>query len=1079
MTESNHVRSAPGLDEVLEAFEEAQARDGDADLADFLPTPEHPEYLAILCELVRVDMEYTWRRGRRRRLEEYESRFPQLFSDPGRAREVAFEEYRLRQQAGDSPSPAEYRRRFGGDWPAPPLPWEDSGTGGGRDAIDPGSLSLRYDRREEARSAPVPAPSTREQARVLEDLRGADPAAADRLARGLDALPEAGDRFLGFHLRQELGRGAFGRVFLADQEQMAGRPVALKITADALGETNALAQLQHTNIVPIYSVHRDGPLQALCMPYFGPTTLADVIAGLDKGRTLPDSGQALLRTRDSRKGGGQAPSSPGDGATPAAQAATSTTVSEGPGAIPPTGSRPTAQIEHLRRSNYVDAVLWLGLRLADGLAHAHERGILHRDLKPANVLFTDGGEPMLLDFNLAADLKLSVRTSKALVGGTLPYMSLERLEAFEGLPREADPRSDIFALGVILFELLTGRHPYEVRRGPVREILPLMIEDRKGPLPELRSRNRSASPAVEAIVWRCLDSDPSRRYQTARQLAEDLERQLNHLPLRHAREVSVRERVGKWSRRHPRLTSTTTVAIGSLALIAALSVGLAARQHGLERLEARESLAQLGSEVRAAGFLLSSPDALPSRIEEGLALCRAAVSRYGALDDPRWAARPLFAALPVEDRVRVSHAVGELLGLWAQGELWRAEGSGPVEKRRRIARAGRLLDRAGATFGPFATPAALTLIRADLARVDDRPREALRLREAAAAAPLRTARERLLLVPDRLEHGRVREALSLAEDSSRLNPLDASAWLIRGECLARLSRWDDSADCYSIGIGLQPGFDWAYFHRGVVALEGRKYDRAIEDFDRVLAGRPDLLEARLNRALARLGKGDAAGAIADLDVVLAQPEAPTRALFIRALANQALGRPEQAARDRREGLERAPRDELSWVTRGLNRLPTDPAGAIADFDAALKLEPRCLEALQNKASVLSESLGRSEEAVKSLDLALSQHPESVPALAGRGVLLGRLGRRDEALRDANACLALDASADTLYRVACVYALTSKATPDDRKEALDLLARAVRQDPSWRKMIPTDPDLGPLRGLPEFRRLVEALAVVCP
>ncbi|MDB5350335.1 MAG: tetratricopeptide repeat protein [Planctomycetota bacterium] len=1082
MSESNHNRSEPGLDEVIEAYEKAQARDGHADLAAFLPRPDQPGYLTILCELVRVDMEYSWRRDRPNRLEAYEARFPVLFRDPIRAREVAFEEYRLRQQAGDPPSPSEYRLRFGGDsadWPMPQIDPADLGLEDEGDSTNDDSRDVSWNSSEELGFALRSPKTTREQREVLHDLRRVDPTAADRLARGMIRLPEAGGRFLGFHLRRELGRGAFGRVFLADQEQMAGRPVALKITADALGETNALAQLQHTNVVPIYSVHRDGALQALCMPYFGSTTLADVIAGLDGGRKLPSSGRGLLSTLDDHKTREHARSTFRESTDPmmhsAAPPSLSSTPSDG---AAPTESRPTAQIEHLRRSNYVDAVLWLGLHLADGLAHAHERGILHRDLKPANVLFTDDGEPMLLDFNLAADLKLHVHASAAMVGGTLPYMALEHLEAFQGVPRAIDARSDLFSLGVILFELLSGRHPFEVRRGPTREILPRMIEDRRGPLPDLRSRNRAVSPAVEAIVRRCLDPDPARRYQEARHLVEDLQRQVDHLPLLHTREPSVRERVGKWARRHPRLTSTTTVALASLALIAALIGGLRNRQHRLERLDASESLTRLGSDVRKAEFLLSSPDGPQRRIEEGLALCREAAGSYRAASDLDWKARPLVAALSETDRDRLSRSLGELLGLWAQGEAWRAEVAEPKEKTERIARAEGLLDRAEAIFGPGSVPAVLTLIRADLARIEGRAKEALRLRDVATAAPLRTARERLLLVPNRLDHGLDREALSLAEEASRLDPLDASAWLIRGYCLSRLSRPTLSAECYSVGIGLQPGFDWAYFDRGVMALESRDYPRAIEDFTRALALQPDLFEALPNRALAKLGLGDAAGAVADLDLALLRPETPTRAFFIRARAHEALGHADLAARDRLQGKRRKPADEVSWVTRGLSRLPDDPAGAILDFEAALKLNPRSFWALQNKASVLSESLGRTEEAVRTLDEAVSRHPESVPALAGRGVLLARLGRRDVALRDAKACLALDASADTLYRVACIYALASKITPDDRGEALRLLSLAVRQDASWLRQVPTDPDLDPLRDRPEFRRLIEALAVVC-
>src|SRR5262249_31393989 len=98
------------------------------------------------------------------------------------------------------------------------------------------------------------------------------------------------------HLLAELGRGAFGRVFLARQEALAGRLVALKVAPNLLDEAQTLAQLQHTHIVPLYSVHRAGPLRAFCMPYFGSITLADVLQMLRGGAGPPVSGKALVDT---------------------------------------------------------------------------------------------------------------------------------------------------------------------------------------------------------------------------------------------------------------------------------------------------------------------------------------------------------------------------------------------------------------------------------------------------------------------------------------------------------------------------------------------------------------------------------------------------------------------------------------------------------------------------------------------------------------------------------------------------------------------------------------------------------------
>jgi tetratricopeptide (TPR) repeat protein len=245
----------------------------------------------------------------------------------------------------------------------------------------------------------------------------------------------------------------------------------------------------------------------------------------------------------------------------------------------------------------------------------------------------------------------------------------------------------------------------------------------------------------------------------------------------------------------------------------------------------------------------------------------------------------------------------------------------------------------------------------------------------------------------------------------------------------------------------------------------------------MLALRPDLTGASINRALARLGLGDFRGAVDDLTHALESPNAPTRALFLRAMALDGLGDREGAGRDRAEGLRRRPDDELSWIARGLARLPADPNGAISDFDAALALNPRSHAALQDKASVLSEHLGRLEESIRVLDAAIEHRPDSVDSLAGRGVLLARLGRREAALRDALAALAVDDGAATLYQVAGLYAQTSRQVPEDRAEALRLMAAALRKDPSWLEVVPKDPDLAPVRDRPDFQELFRASAVV--
>jgi hypothetical protein len=114
--------SARTLDDFIEAFETALARDGRAELTAFLPEAGHPLFDAVLAELIRIDLEHGWEHDRPLPLEDYRTRFPVFFANPDNTREVAFEEYRLRRQAGQDPSPAEYQRTYGIDtegWPPP------------------------------------------------------------------------------------------------------------------------------------------------------------------------------------------------------------------------------------------------------------------------------------------------------------------------------------------------------------------------------------------------------------------------------------------------------------------------------------------------------------------------------------------------------------------------------------------------------------------------------------------------------------------------------------------------------------------------------------------------------------------------------------------------------------------------------------------------------------------------------------------------------------------------------------------------------------------------------------------------
>lgn len=1045
------------LEDFVEAFEAAQVRDGNANLEDYLPDSEHPLYRDVLLELVRIDLEYGWQRAQPQPLEAYQQRFPELFQDRDGLRTVAFEEYRLRQQAGENPSPAEYQRRFGGllaDW-SDLLHRTDNQANG----VTRQRASERQAWDTPGRSISLKAPSW-----------DAAPGSAYRLVKAGRKLPEIGAQFLDFQLIAELGRGAFGKVYLARQRGLANRYVALKIAPDMEVEAQALAQLQHTHIVPIYSVHEALSLQVVCMPYLGSVTLGDLLRTWHERGALPVSGKEFVETLQScqhRKLDKQR-SDP-------SRAAASGETPEHPevaARLPASRTGATAQ-DKLETRSYVQAILWLAVRMADGLAHAHDRGILHRDLKPSNILLTDDGEPMLLDFHLSHDSKRPSGVCAAHVGGTLPYMAPEQLDAFQGGRRPVDSRSDVYAFGVILYELLTGQRPFPMRQGSVDDILPSLIADRLQAPPEVQHLNKAISPAVGAIVHRCLAREPDKRYQTAHQVREDLQRQLNNLPLKHTPEPSLGERLGKWRRRHPRLMSATSVASLAAVVLGVFGGLLLVRDRQQAEVEAMNSFMRLREEMKAIQFFLNSPNAEREHLEEGITLCRQTVDRYHVLDNPSWLEARLVRFLSAQEQASLRDDLGEVLLAWARAILAQADASAAsTAHQEQIGFALRLNALAETCYSPSASPRALWLQRGRLMRRAGQDEEGRRLEEEAAKIPLRSARERYLLLSDALDCGKYHEALGLLRATSGRDRENGLSWLLLGNFHKALAQRADAAACYDVAIALAPDSPWGYYHRGIIRLEQHQYRQACSDLDEALRLKPNHGSALINRALAKYGLGQGQEAIADLTRALEEGTPYTRVYFMRSRMRAKMGDLEGARQDHEEGLRRPPHDENDWIARGEARVPQDPQRAFADFEKALELNPRSRAALQDQASVLSENLGRAKESLRFFDRLVELYPDYVLARAGRGVVLARLGQRAAALRDAKEVLARDSQPAFLYQVAGIYALTSRSHPEDRGEAFRLLSAALRSGYGL-DLLDKDTDLDPLRVEPEFHRLVEA------
>jgi serine/threonine protein kinase len=342
-----------------------------------------------------------------------------------------------------------------------------------------------------------------------------------------------------FRIVREVGRGGMGVVYQAEQISL-GRRVALKVlplaaTLDGRhlarfhNEARAAACLHHEHIVPVYSVGCERGVHFYAMQFIDGQTLAALIGQLRQQAGLASPPRAAAVVVE--------PARPDVLTTPHV-----------PGWSGPAASADTRPLAGLstegrgRGKDFYRTVARLGVQAAEALEHAHERGIVHRDVKPGNLLLDERGSVWVTDFGLAhlQHGEASLTMTGDLVG-TLRYMSPEQALAKRVV---VDHRTDVYSLGVTLYELLTLRPAFagQDRQELLRQVA---FEDPTGP----RRLNKSIPGELETIVLKAMEKNPADRYATAQEMADDLRRFLEDQPIR-ARRPSWVQVARKWARRH-------------------------------------------------------------------------------------------------------------------------------------------------------------------------------------------------------------------------------------------------------------------------------------------------------------------------------------------------------------------------------------------------------------------------------------------------------------------------------------------------------------------------------------------------
>lgn len=341
-----------------------------------------------------------------------------------------------------------------------------------------------------------------------------------------ETWPEPGDQVLHYLLMAKLGQGGMGRVFQARNLHLSGRLEVVKISRSLeCCEAQIIGRLEHENIVPVHSVtyDDDGMQTLIAMPYCGRATLAHVLDALREsgvGLAAQTAQQLLDAAADS-----------------------------------------ILQIVEPPRltGSYLDGAVEIARQISAGLAHAHDHQVVHGDIKPSNVLVTPWGQAMLLDFNLSA----AEYDDSALVGGTLPYLAPELVQQMrrvlddglndglnDGLDEGLDEGdrirpnklTDVYSLGIVLYELLAGAYPFgELKFDDLPTLVEAMADRQRAPITPVRQCNPAVSEPLSQLVARCLDPLPERRPASVREIEQALNQWRMELALDRQRERAIRE----------------------------------------------------------------------------------------------------------------------------------------------------------------------------------------------------------------------------------------------------------------------------------------------------------------------------------------------------------------------------------------------------------------------------------------------------------------------------------------------------------------------------------------------------------
>jgi eukaryotic-like serine/threonine-protein kinase len=337
------------------------------------------------------------------------------------------------------------------------------------------------------------------------------------------------------------------------------------------------------------------------------------------------------------------------------------------------------------------------------------------------------------------------------------------------------------------------------------------------------------------------------------------------------------------------------------------------------------------------------------------------------------------------------------------------------------------------------------------------------------------ARELFLDAAACVSRGQYKTATASLEATIEKQPSHAAAHFCLAYCRQQLGDYQRSIERYDAARVLMPTDPRPFFQRGLVYGILEMPEEGEKEFSRAIELNPEYAQAYRNRGVARLRIGKLQEAEEDLTTALTHGAPAIQIHLLRAEVRDKRGDAQGTKADKEAAVDLTPELEGDYLIRGLSRIAKDPKGAIADFQAAAKINPRSLPAIQNQIHVLADKLNDLPGALTLATQAIQLYPEYAPARASRAVILARLGQREEAHKEIAKARTLSADPGIIYRAACVYSLTSSKHPDDGNQALKYLWQALSEHYRDRGGLARDKDLDPIRTHAEFRKIEEAAA----